>query len=87
MNRIYTYRGFEIAVELERVWETTGNVSLLPPRGYIAVVHIRRTGATRPTVTPIRLTADNQRPFATEADALMAGCSAGQRVIDDTLAP
>lgn len=43
MSRIYTYKGFEIAVELERVWEMSGNVSLLPPRGYIAVVHIRTT--------------------------------------------
>ncbi|MFL9905303.1 hypothetical protein [Paraburkholderia sp. RL17-337-BIB-A] len=87
MNRSYTYKGFEIAVELETVWEASGNVWLLPPRGFIAVVHIRRLGATRPTVAPIRLTADNQRPFATEPDAVMTGYSAGQRVVDDTLVP
>ncbi|KAE8761132.1 hypothetical protein FSO04_05285 [Paraburkholderia madseniana] len=87
MKRIYPYKGFEIAVELEPVWETAGTVTLLPPRGFVAVVHIRRLGASRPTVAPIRLTADNQRPFATEADALMTGYSAGQRVVDDKLAP
>ena len=87
MNRIYTYKGFEVAVDLEAVWETSGNVTLMPPRGFIAVVQIKKAGASRAMVAPIRLMADNQRPFATEADALMAGYSAGQRVIDDTLAP
>ncbi|RKT20837.1 hypothetical protein B0G69_4187 [Paraburkholderia sp. RAU2J] len=85
MKRIYTYKGFEIAVELEPVWEASGNITLLPPRGFIAVVHIRTAGATRLMIAPIRLTADNQQPFATEAAALMAGFSAGQRVVDDTL--
>ncbi|MBC8752397.1 hypothetical protein OKW43_007602 [Paraburkholderia sp. WC7.3g] len=85
MKRIYTYKGFEIAVELEPVWEASGNVTLLPPRGFIAVVHIRTAGATRLMIAPIRLTADNQQPFATEVAALMAGFSAGQRVVDDTL--
>ncbi|KAA0997953.1 hypothetical protein FVF58_46745 [Paraburkholderia panacisoli] len=87
MKRIYAYKGFEVTVELEPVWETAGSVTLLPPRGFIAVVHIRTLGVTRPTVAPIRLTADNQRPFSTEAAALMAGYSAGQRVVDDTLSP
>ncbi|MFC5427497.1 hypothetical protein ACFPTO_01540 [Paraburkholderia denitrificans] len=85
MNRIYTYNGFSVAVDLEQVWETSGNVTLLPPRGFIAVVQIRRLGDARPMVAPIRLMADNQQPFAKEADALMAGFSAGQRIVDDTL--
>jgi hypothetical protein len=50
-------------------------------------VHIRTVGGTRPMVAPIRLTADDMRPFPTEAEALMAGFSAGQRVVDDTLVP
>ncbi|MBB5501277.1 hypothetical protein [Paraburkholderia sp. MM5384-R2] len=87
MKRIYTYRGFEIAVELEPVWKASGNVTLLPPRGFITVVQIKMIGASRPTVAPIRLIADNHRPFATEAETLMAGFSARQRVVDDTLAP
>lgn len=90
MNRIYAYKkGFEVEVDLEAVWETSGNITLQPLSriGFIAVVQIRRSGATRPMLAPIRLMADNQRPFATEADALMAGFSAGQRVIDDTLTP
>jgi hypothetical protein len=87
MKRTNPYKGFEIAVELETVWESSGNVWLLPPRGFIAVVHIRTVGGTRPMVAPIRLTADDMRPFPTEAEALMAGFSAGQRVVDDTLVP
>ena len=85
MKRIYKYKGYEVSVELEPVWSTISGVTLLSPRGYVAVVHIRTAGAVRPTFAPIRLTADSKNPFATEADALMAGYSAGQRVVDDTL--
>ena len=87
MKREYKYRGFEIIVELEPVWERSSNVTLLPARGFIAVVNIKMAGMARPMVAPVRLTADNQQPFAKEADALMAGFSAGQRVVDDTLIP
>jgi hypothetical protein len=86
MKRIYGYKGFEVAVELEPVWKTTGGVTLLPPQGFIAVVQIRMVGATFPVVAPIRLSATTQQPFATQAEALMAGYSAGQRIVDDTLA-
>ena len=85
MKRIYKYRGFNVTVELEPVWERSGNITLLPPKGFLAVVHIVMAGMTRPMVAPIRLTADGQRPFVSEAEALMAGFSAGQRLIDDTL--
>ncbi|WP_341316347.1 hypothetical protein WN982_33735 [Paraburkholderia sp. IMGN_8] len=89
MKRIYGYKGFEVTVELEPVWETAGSVTLLPPRGFIAVVQIRTVGAvgaTRPVVAPLRLAAPSEQPFATQAEALMAGYSAGQRVVDDALA-
>ena len=85
MKRIYNYKGYEVSVELEPVCEAIGGVTFLPPRGFVAVVRIRMVGAVRPTVAPIRLTADSQHPFATEAEALMAGYSAGQRVVDDAL--
>lgn len=85
MNRTYTYKGFEVVVNLEAQWESSGNVTLLPATGFLAVVSIRRPGERRATVAPIRLAANNQRPFATESDALMAGFSAGQRLVDDAL--
>jgi hypothetical protein len=34
MKRIYRYKGFEVTVELEAVWETAGSVALLPPQGF-----------------------------------------------------
>ncbi|GAB3626919.1 hypothetical protein PTE30175_03519 [Pandoraea terrae] len=87
MKRIYTYKGFEVTVELEPVWEAAGRITVSPPRGFVAVVDIRAAGATRPMVAPIRLMADSHRPFATDAEALMSGYSAGQRVVDDLLVP
>lgn len=55
MKREYKYKGFEIAVDLEPVWESSGNVTLLPPRGFIAIVNIKTAGMVRPMVAPIRL--------------------------------
>lgn len=85
MNRTYAYKGFEVVVDLEAQWESSGNVTLLPAKGFFAVVSVRKAGTLRTSIAPIRLGAENQRPFATESDALMAGFSAGQRVVDDTL--
>ncbi|BCG00225.1 hypothetical protein PPGU19_047930 [Paraburkholderia sp. PGU19] len=87
MKRTYKYKDFEVTVETEPVWQPSGNVTLLAPLGFIAVVYIGKIGASRTTVGPMRLTADSQKPFATEAEALMTGFSAGQRIVDDTLLP
>jgi len=87
MKRNYTYRGFDVAVELESVYGTACKATLPPALGFIAVVHVQRVGASCRKVALLRLMADNRRPFATEVDALMAGFSAGQRFIDDTIAP
>jgi hypothetical protein len=87
MKRNYLYRGFEVTVELEPIWEAAEGVTLLSPRGFVAVVHIKNAGEAPDIVAPIRLAADSHHPFATEAEALMAGYSAGQRLVDDTLVP
>ncbi|MEX3929688.1 hypothetical protein AB4Y36_37755 [Paraburkholderia sp. BR10936] len=86
MERTYKYKGFAVTVILEPVWEASGNVTLLPAHGYVPIVHIKAAGAIRPFVPPIRLAGDGKQPFPTQAEALMAGFSAGQRLIDDTLA-
>jgi hypothetical protein len=85
MKREYAYKGFQVTVELESVWQTSGGATLMRPLGFVAIVNIRAAGATRAMVPPVRLSMDSQRPFPTEAEALMAGYSAGQRVVDDTL--
>jgi hypothetical protein len=77
-------RKFEVSVDLELVWKSSRGVNLSAPQGFIAVAQIRVAGAIRSMVAPIRLTEDDRRPFATEAEALMAGYSAGQRIVDDT---
>ncbi|HKR45495.1 MAG TPA: hypothetical protein VJU59_38480 [Paraburkholderia sp.] len=56
------------------------------PRGYVAVAHFRRAGDSRLFVAPMRLMAEDQQPFELEGEALMAGYSAAQRLIDDALA-
>lgn len=87
MKRIYSYKSFDVTVELEPIWDVAQGVTLLPPRGFVAVVGIRCAGASHDSVGPMRLTADSQRPYPTEAEALMAAYSAAQRLVDDTLAP
>jgi hypothetical protein len=83
MKRVYEYKGFQIDVEAEPVWKSSHGISLAAPEGYLAVVRISTRTAAVPIFTPLRLTAERSNPFATEAEALMAGYSAGQRVIDD----
>jgi hypothetical protein len=85
MKRHYAYKGFVVTVELEVLSGTSGNTALLPPKGYVALVEVRREDLARPFVPALRLTSDKLRPFVSEGDALMAGFSAGQRIIDDTL--
>lgn len=60
-------------MDLESVWETSGNITLLPPRGFVAVVQIERTGATRPMIALTLLRADKQRPFGTAPSRVMVG--------------
>jgi hypothetical protein len=54
------------------------------PVGCVAVVHIfQRTGSA--TIQPSRFGRDNGCPFATEAETLMRGYGAAQRIIDDII--
>jgi len=84
MKRLYQYKGFQIDVETEPVWKPSDGTSLTGPEGYLAVVRISTQTALVPVFSPLRLTAERSNPFPTEADALMAGYSAGRRMIDDT---
>ena len=84
MKRIYEYKGFQIDVEPEPVWRPGDGIVLANLTGYLAVVRISTRTAGVPIFIPLRLTAERSNPFPTEAEALMAGYSAGQRVIDDT---
>ncbi|WP_175425864.1 hypothetical protein [Trinickia violacea] len=85
MKKIYPYRGFEVSVELEPLFEPSRSVTLRAPTGFFAVVRLFRAGATLAMVASLRLPAAGSGPFHTEADALMAAFSAGQRLIDGTM--
>lgn len=85
MKSIYAYKGFEITVELEPMGSDVQGVWLLRPRGFLSVVRIKIEGGIGDVVAPILLMADGQRPHATEAEAFVAGYSAAQRLVDDTL--
>ncbi|SAL82413.1 hypothetical protein AWB74_06263 [Caballeronia arvi] len=84
MKRTYAYRGFSIVVETDAAIESSRKTTVGSTDGYFAIVQIA-TLEGEPITSPVRLTAFGERPFATEADTLMAGHSAGQRIIEDVL--
>ena len=84
MKRVYQYKGFQIDVELEPVFTPGTGVKLNAPKGFLVVVQVKTATTGVPLFAPLRLTGDRANPFPTEAEALMAGFSAGQRMIDDT---
>ena len=83
MERIDSYKGFEITVELESVRAVSSKFTFGPPVGYIAVVSICTVDPKRPVGVPIRLVTEGKCVFGTVDEALTAGFSAAQRVIDD----
>ncbi|QCP52816.1 hypothetical protein FAZ95_27195 [Trinickia violacea] len=85
MQRTHRYRGFEVTVALEAVWEPSGSAVPSLPSGFVTIVSIGPKELSSPLVSPIRPKKDNQKLFGTEGAALMAGFSAGQRVIDNGL--
>jgi hypothetical protein len=84
MHRTYGYRDFSIKVEVESVGGIPKGKSLSVPVGYVAVVHIF-LGARPATVQPLRFGRHNGSPFATEAETVMRGYSAAQRIVDDMI--
>ncbi len=84
MHRKYPYKGFEVTVDLESVWAATGGAVPSLPIGFVAKVSIGGKGMPNSLTLPIHVTNDNEKPFGTEAAALMAGFSAAQRIIDRT---
>lgn len=84
MKKIYAYKGYEVTVDLKASGDE--GVWLRRPYGFVSVVRIRSADAIGDAFTPTSLMADGQRPFATEAEAFVAGYIAAQRLIDDSVA-
>ena len=85
MDRTYSYKGYSIRVTVEPHTEPASRAVLLRETGFASVVEIFGTDAAIPSFTPLRLTDEGGLWFATPADALMNGFSAGQRMVDDLL--
>ena len=87
MNSAYTYRGYTIDVRCEcrldpaRAAITADHVDA----GFVAVVQVRATDVPSFFLTPIRLADDRGKPFVDGLEALRAGRSAGEIIIDDLL--
>ena len=87
MEKMYSYKGFEVTVQLESVRAVSSDFTYGPPVGYVAVVSICTVEPRRPVGTPIGLVAEGNRVFDTQDDALTTGFNAAKRVIDEKGAP
>ncbi|WP_172166673.1 hypothetical protein [Paraburkholderia elongata] len=84
VHRTYGYEDFSIELDAETTDGICGGKVLSMPVGYV-VVRIS-SGASPATIQPLRFVRNNGRPFATEAEPLMRGYGAAQRIIDDMIA-
>ncbi len=85
MRRNYDYRSFIVEVTVEADYQLSATRRAASTPGFVAIVRIVTKGTAVPLVAPLRLGSAAGKPFATEADALMGGYAAGQRVVDDLL--
>jgi hypothetical protein len=82
MNRTYEYHGYALSVTVESDYSWPRKTAARPV-GYVAVVRIVQAGTAVAVFSPLRFGESGGRPFATEADALMVGCSAARKIVDD----
>jgi len=88
MTNAYTYRGYTIDVRCEHNLDIAGldaAINESASRGIVAVVQIRASHAPSFFLPPIRLADDHGKLFADGLDALRAGRSAGEVIVDDLL--
>jgi hypothetical protein len=83
MHRDYHYRGYVINVAVETLATTVVSRKEEAKSGCAATVRVYVDGMTAPLIGPTRVTSQGGDLFGTEADALLAGNSAGQRAIDN----
>jgi hypothetical protein len=84
MQRTYQYRGFVATVEVELLPAVIVADPDVASGGFLAKVGVRHPPSAREL--PRALLPDvGERPFATEAEALMAGFSFAQRLIENVL--
>lgn len=84
MHRTYLYKGCVIRVTVEPHAESAPRGVLIRGAGFTSLVEVF-DGSMTGTIPPFRVTDAGDKMFGTEADALMQGFSAGQRMVDDSL--
>jgi hypothetical protein len=85
MQRAYHYKNLVIEVTVEGDIQLPVTRRTASTRGFVAVVRVVSKGAGVPLFAPFRLGDPAGQAFATEAEALMGGYSAGQRLVDDLI--
>ncbi|EAY70267.1 RNase PH [Burkholderia dolosa AU0158] len=88
MNSVYTYRGYTIDVRCEfKVDDPRDDAPAdTPSFGFVAIVQVLAADVPSRVLAPIRLADDGGRLFSDSLNALRAGRSAGEIVVDDLLA-
>ncbi|MFM0632195.1 hypothetical protein [Paraburkholderia xenovorans] len=84
MQRTYQYRGFVVTVEVELLPAVIVADPVVASGGFLVKVGVRHLPSGR-ELPPALLPNVGERPFATEADALMSGFSFAQRLIENAL--
>ncbi|QYD70097.1 hypothetical protein KZJ38_07230 [Paraburkholderia edwinii] len=86
MRREYDYRQFIIEVDVEAQSRLPADERMASLPGFVAIVQVLSKGSCVPLMAPMKLGDVTGSAFPTQADALMSGCAAGQRLVDDLLA-
>ncbi|MFM0002076.1 hypothetical protein PQR57_13710 [Paraburkholderia dipogonis] len=84
MQRTHQYRGFVATVEVELLPAVIVADPVVASGGFLVKVGVRHPPSGR-ELPPTLLPRAGERPFATEAEALMAGLSFAQRLIENAL--
>ncbi|KWI28946.1 hypothetical protein [Burkholderia stagnalis] len=84
MTSLYNYRGYTIEVRCEHQPGAEADTAA-PAPGYVAVVQVRAGDTSSIFFSPVRLADDYGKPFADSLDALSAGRTAGEIIVDDLL--
>jgi hypothetical protein len=82
MQRTYHYRGFVATVGVELLPTVLVADSVVASGGFLVKVGVRHPPSGR-ELPPALMLNVGERPFATEAEALMAGFSFAQRLIEN----
>jgi hypothetical protein len=83
MFRHYEYKGYVVSIGVETRVRLQRRAPCL--QNFTAVVQVAGGCTAMPLTPPLRLAGRTGVDFHTEADALMGGYAAGQRLVDDLL--